>query len=141
MTTASTSIPSGDLKVYVCDVCGSKKEQRAGIEAAPKCGHVHTDTNRFPDGGWIRIEQYEPHGEMRDTGGTIAVNPLQALADYSENLRKDRIRRAELVANADRDNPAPVSDGKVAEVICGECSWDVNRHGHQHWCSFNTFDG
>jgi len=52
-----------DAAVFQCEDCLRTTSQPAD-KPAPSCGHLSTDMNRFPDGGWVRIESYRPHGVM-----------------------------------------------------------------------------
>jgi len=58
--------------VYVCREC--QRHATAPTTDPPSCGDLKTDMTRFPDGGWVRIETYAPHGEM--VFHEIIVNPL-----------------------------------------------------------------
>ncbi len=79
------------LNVYQCERCGARRECVSGStpQVAPPCGELHTEMQRFPDGGWLRTEQYEVHGDMVFVE-TISGNPLQAVKDAADAVRARR---------------------------------------------------
>ncbi len=81
------------IDVYRCSVCSARREldatQTQKPEVGPPCGELHTEMQRWPDGGFLRTEQWEPHGDMVFVE-TISGNPLQAVKDAADAVRACR---------------------------------------------------
>ena len=106
------------MRVWVCPDCGARQEQDSGNMVAPKCGQYSEDMHRFPDGGWMRVEQYSPHKDKLPTDEIIRNNPLQHLVDEKARLERNAAERGvamrkaadELAADAERRRMMSVSE-------------------------------
>ncbi len=67
----SYDVKSGTVLISQCCTCGAE------VEGDPQCGRLETDMNRFPDGGWVRIETYTPHRGFKALR-VVDVNPFAA---------------------------------------------------------------
>lgn len=74
-------------EVWKCLDCGSLKRRDPG-DKAPLCGELSSDVTRFPDGGWVRIEQWFPHPSME----LVGVEPRfdETLVGMVEGAHEDR---------------------------------------------------
>lgn len=94
-----------DLAIFHCDQCNATRETPVG-DPPPTCGHLTHDMNRFPDGGWVRVEQWTVHGPMRPTGQILGGNPFAKLrekvlahrAARHEELGREFVERVEAAA-------------------------------------------
>ncbi len=62
---------------------------------APSCGELVTDMQRFPDGGWMRVETWKPHHDKVFVE-TVVGNPFRKQVDEAAELAEKRLsaRRA-----------------------------------------------
>lgn len=89
--------------VWVCDVCGARRRCDPGSDA-PVCGALSSEMTRFPDGGWVRVEQWEQHPPMRLLGDELRFDPLLVqVVEEARVVREEAMLRAaeESVRRAD----------------------------------------
>lgn len=84
-------IGARQIAIFVCEKCGARREREHVHPRGegPPCGELHTEMHRFGDGGWLRTEQWEPHGPMKYSH-SVAGNPLQAQRDAADAVRERR---------------------------------------------------
>ena len=82
-------VDQAPLARYRCDVCSSER-LTPFMADPPSCGTLHTDfdTNRFPDGHWVRIttEHYEDHGVMTFLTRVEPDAPLFTPGSFAERM-------------------------------------------------------
>lgn len=71
-----------NTRIWRCESCEARRETQLGAPA-PTCGALESNQQRFPDGSWIRVETWTPHGEMIDTGERLNGNPLASASSPS----------------------------------------------------------
>lgn len=56
--------PSLRTRLWRCTQCQAEQRRDVNDDRAPVCGYLSRDRTTFPGGGWIQVEQYDPHPDM-----------------------------------------------------------------------------
>lgn len=83
--------PPAMTRLWKCSECGAELRLDAGNMVPPACGYLSRDMQRFPDGGWMHVEQYTPHPDMEPVEDSVEHRFHPSLTEMSEQVAEARI--------------------------------------------------